>query len=238
MMHLLSTKIPDHPFTTACEQAGIVLECLPFIKTSPIVSYEIGKLITAAASETSHVAFTSSSAVEAVSNYLQGLQPEWNIYCTAPSTQKTVEQLLPSASILATAGNAEDLALQMIASGNDQFLFFCGDHRRNELPDKLRNSKISVKEIIVYKTIATPVTISKDYDAIAFYSPSGVTSFFSVNKIPGSTVLFCSGKTTAAALDNNLANKVIISPDPSQEAMAHMIIRHFREHPVAAKKST
>ncbi len=237
MINLLSTKIPDRQFTIACEQAGIVLENIPFIKASPVISYEIGKLISAAASEAAHVAFTSSNAVEAVHNYLQGLQPEWNIYCTAPATQRTVEQLLPSASILAIAPNAEDLAKQMIASGNEQFLFFCGDQRRNELPELLKNSQISVKEIIVYKTVATPVTILKEYDAIAFFSPSAVASFFSLNSIPGNTVLFCSGNTTATAIDKNLSNTVIVSRDPSQETMANTIIRHFLENPVAGKKA-
>ena len=237
MMQLLCTKIPDQQFTLACEQAEITLEIIPFIKVSPIVSYELGKLISAAALEPSHVAFTSSNAVEAVHNYLQGLQPEWNIYCTAPATQRTVQQLLPSAVIVTNASNAEDLAQQMIASGHDQFLFFCGDQRRAELPDALKSSNISVKEIIVYKTIATPVTLLKEeYDAIAFFSPSAVTSFFSVNKLPDHTVLFCTGNTTAAAIDKSLANKVIISPDPSQAAMAQLIIRHFRENPVAGNK--
>lgn len=236
-MHLLSTKIPDPRLADECVREQIALEFIPFIKTEAIVSYELSKIISAAAMEELHIAFTSSNAVEAIGTYLQGLQPEWKIYCTAPATQKTVEQLLPSASIHATAANAKDLAQQMIASGISKFLFFCGDQRRNELPDMLKAEKISVEEIVVYRTVATPVTLAKEYDAIAFYSPSAVASFFSVNKLPGHTVLFCIGKTTAAAIEKKIPNTVIVSEDPSQELMVHTIIEHFRNNPAGSKKA-
>src|SRR5688572_25555088 len=171
-MELLSTKIPDQSFEQACAQANILLESIPFIKTEPIVSYEVSKIISAAAMETAHVIFTSATAVEATCTYLQGLQPEWNIYCTAPATRKAVERLLPSASILATASNAEDLARQLTQTAVTRFQFFCGDQRRDELPDLLKAEKVAVDEVVVYRTVATPVTITKAYDGIAFFSPS------------------------------------------------------------------
>ena len=236
-MELLSTKIPDQSFEEACAHAQILLESIPFIRTEPIVSYELSKKISATAMEEAHVIFTSATAVEATTTYLQGLQPEWNVYCTAPSTQKSVERLLPSASILATGSNAEDLARQLIRTGVTRFQFFCGDQRRNELPDVLKAEKIAVDEVVVYKTVATPVRITKSFDAIAFFSPSAVTSFFSVNNIPAHTVLFCIGNTTAAEIDKKIPNEVIISNDPSQEAFIQVILQHFRNNPEAKIKA-
>ena len=237
MMELLSTKIPDPSFEEACAQAQILLESIPFIKTEPIVSYELSKLISVAAMEPSHVIFTSVTAVEATCTYLQGLQPEWNVYCTAPATQKAVERLLPSAGILATGSNAEDLARQLTQTAVTRFQFFCGDQRRNELPDLLRAQKIAVEEVVVYRTVATPVIITKAYDGIVFFSPSAVTSFFSVNNIPAHTVLFCIGNTTAAAINNNIPNQVVISHDPAQESFMEDIRQHFRNIPEAEIKA-
>jgi uroporphyrinogen-III synthase len=236
-MHLLNTRTPDQRLAEECAQEKILLDSIPFIKTETIVSYELSKIISAAAMEDLNIVFTSSNAVEAIINYLQGLQPEWKVFCTTPATQRTVEQLLPSASIVAIASTAEDLARQMIGSGSNKFIFFCGDQRRHELPDMLKAEKISIEEIVVYRTIATPVSVAQDYDAIAFYSPSAVTSFFSVNKIPLHTVLFCIGKTTAAAIDKKIANTVIISEESSGESLLQTIIRHFRNNPVAINKA-
>ena len=40
-------------------------------------------------------------------------------------------------------------------------IFFCGDKRRDELPENLIKNGINVEEIIVYKTMETPTFIDK-----------------------------------------------------------------------------
>ena len=83
------------------------------------------------------------------------------------------------------------LAEKIIPEINDrEVIFFCGNLRRNDLPDALRQKGITVREITVYQTSLTPVTIEKEYDAVLFFSPSAAESFFSKNSLPAKTVLF------------------------------------------------
>ena len=56
--------------------------------------------------------------------------------------------------------------------------FFCGNQRRDTLPDKVRAAGIKVEELVVYETVELPLKVTDHYDAILFYSPSGVRSFF------------------------------------------------------------
>ena len=68
-----------------------------------------------------------------------------------------------------TAKNASALCERIVAAkGLKEVVFFCGDHRLDELPETLRRHNISVQELIVYNTIQTPRYVEKDYDAIMF----------------------------------------------------------------------
>ena len=78
-----------------------------------------------------------------------------------------------------TANDAVSLA-ELIAEDRfvDEVIFFCGDQRRDELPEILRQHEVVVNEIVVYQTIAVPHKIEKQYHGILFFSPSAVQSFF------------------------------------------------------------
>ena len=93
------------------------------------------------------------------------------------------------------------LADSIIKTSIKNIVFFSGDQRRDELPEKLKKNHIEVEEIVVYKTIETPEPISKSYNAILFFSPSAVQSFFSKNTINDSTQIFAIGSTTARAAE-------------------------------------
>lgn len=150
------------------------------------------------------------------------------VYCIQGATRNAVETLLPQARIAGTAAHSKALAKLMLGDNAvTSVVFFCGDIRRNELPDMLRHHHHTVEEIIVYKTLEMPVKLTVTYDGILFYSPSSVKSFFSANTLPPHTTCFAIGHTTGAALQAATGNKVVISPEPAVDTLLQTVILYF-----------
>jgi uroporphyrinogen-III synthase len=130
--------------------------------------------------------------------------------------------------IVDTAENASGLAKKIIENGVQELVFFCGDRRRDELPTILSGSGIVVEEIIVYRTIETPVTQTGNLDGVMFFSPSGVQSFFSVNQLNKNTVCFAIGETTASIIRDYTDNKIITSEFPRQQSLTATVAFYFQ----------
>jgi uroporphyrinogen-III synthase len=93
----------------------------------------------------------------------------------------------------------------------------------------LKQAGIKVHEKVVYRTMLTPQEITRSYDGIAFFSPSTVESFFSVNKMAPETVIFAIGGTTAAAVRERCDNGILVSGSPDAEMTIRRMINYF-EH--------
>ena len=207
---------------------GIAIDELSFIETESILSVEVQQEIELASTEITTVVFTSMNAVDAVTIFLDGHQPDWSIYSIGTATGKLIKAYFGEGRMAGTANDAASLAA-LIAEDRftDEVIFFCGDQRRDELPEILRQNDIEVNEIVVYQTIATPHKIEKDYFGILFFSPSAVQSFFSKNKIASRTILFAIGNTTANEIRKYTTNKIIISDEPGKENLVAKMIEYF-----------
>lgn len=118
---------------------------------------------------------------------------------------------------------------------NATVLHFCGDRRRDELRHYLADSKIQVKDIVVYKTKLNQMNVpGTDFDAALFYSPSAVQAFrrsggFNRNTLPE---LFAIGPTTAEELSIESGRHVHISPEPNTEVFLKFVAMILRENKV------
>ena len=207
---------------------GIDIEVSPFIETESILSVEVQQEIELVSTETAAVVFTSMNAVDAVTIFLDGHQPEWMIYSIGTATGRLVKEYFGEDKIAGMASDAASLA-ELIAEDRfvDEVIFFCGDQRRNELPTILKHHEIEVNEIIVYQTIAVPHKIEKLYHGILFFSPSAVESFFKKNKLSEKTILFAIGNTTANEIKKYSINKIIISDEPGKENLVQKMVEYF-----------
>jgi uroporphyrinogen-III synthase len=106
--------------------------------------------------------------------------------------------------------------------------FFCGDQRRDELPDLLKEAGLTVHEVVVYRTLLTPRKTERIYAGIAFFSPSAVESYFSLNTVADGVTLFAIGQTTAAAIQARCTNPVIISDRPGKDALVRTMTDYFQ----------
>ncbi len=207
---------------------GIGIDEISFIETESILSVEVQQEIELVSTEITTVVFTSMNAVDAVTTFLDGHQPEWTIYSIGTATGRLVKGYFGEERIAGTANDATALA-ELIAEDRftDEVVFFCGDQRRDELPDILKQHDIEVNEIVVYQTIEVPHKIDKFYHGILFFSPSAVRSFFKLNKLEEKTIAFAIGNTTANEIKKFSNNKIIISDEPGKENLVQTMIEFF-----------
>ncbi len=224
---LCTRPIPEELVTEAAAK-NIQIDILSFIDTEPIESVEVQQEIENALILSATVVFTSMNAVEAVAEFLFDEQPDWKIYCMGNTTRQLVKKYFGEKSIISTAENATALAEKIIEIEKpEEVIFFCGDQRRDELPQLLKEESVAVNEIVVYQTIPVPHKLSTTYTAILFFSPSAVESFFSANKAGEKTIFFAIGNTTAAAIKTRCTNRVLVADAPGKEELVKDMISFF-----------
>ena len=174
--------------------------------------------------------FTSQNAVNAVleSGNSQSLK-EKKVFCVGLKTKELLES--NGFQVQAYTGYAEDLAeIISLVYADLSYTFFCGNLRRDILPEKLKEANVTFNEIEVYKTELKPQKMSAKPDGILFFSPSGVESYVRENKITDE-ICFCIGNTTAEALILKLQDKtenIIIANQPSVENVIIQCINYYK----------
>jgi uroporphyrinogen-III synthase len=236
-IHILSTRPLPAGLIAHAAAFGIGLDTLSFISTEPIGDEYLIRGIRELALKPLVAVFTSMNAVEAVRGLLM-TPPGWKVFCIGSATRGLVADFFGEAAIAGTAGSAGMLAETVkgwdgfggegAGGAGREVYFFCGDRRREELPFLLRREGFMVNEWVVYKTILTPRKVERVYDGIAFFSPSAVESYFSVNAVAETTRLFAIGETTAASIGAHCSNPVIISDSPEKEELVRRMIDYFR----------
>jgi len=226
---LSTTSLPFERIEAVPET--IEINVVPFIKIIPRPSVELKPLIAEFAAEKQIVVFTSAHAVKLVSECLK-YKPDWKIYCIRNETRIAVINWFGSESIVKYASNAMSLSACMIADGIKDALFFCGDQRLDILPENLKNHGVRLTEFIVYETRLTPVRLEEQPNAILFFSPTAVRSFFSMNELSPDTRVFAMGKITAAALEQYTALPIIISSESDKAFVLNLALEYAMSHPI------
>lgn len=225
---ILSTRWPEEQLQQQAAEFGITVYAIPFITTAPVEETVLSKITAQWLNKEVTVVFTSRHAVESLSRILDQFPESWTCFCLQGATQNTFSNTWPGVTITGTAENAEELANRIgKISGNHEVLFFCGNLRRNELPEVLKEYHKIVVEITCYETQLTPVRTEKKYHGILFMSPSAVKSFFSVNSLPDETAIFAIGNTTAAEIKKFTRSEPVISDTPATRPLMKKIAEHF-----------
>lgn len=130
-----------------------------------------------------------------------------NVFCVGEKTSALF--LKKGYNVVKIAKNATELADFIVKNTKkESFVFYCGNKRRDELPSVLSENKIIFTEKILYKTVLNPQKIETKFDAVLFFSPSGVESYVQQNSLEN-RVAFCIGKTTANEAKKYTASIVV-----------------------------
>tara|TARA_B100000768_G_scaffold38414_1_gene37183 strand:+ start:9540 stop:10196 length:657 start_codon:yes stop_codon:yes gene_type:complete len=215
MINLLSTKILNSFNTEKIISSGIEISSYNAISIEKI-DFNIDTTI-------SNAIFTSKNAVEAVLNKKILIK---NCYCVGEKTKLLL--LKNGQKVVKSEKNASKLANYIVKlHENDHFLFFCGNNKRDELPNILSKNNISFSTKEVYKTSLNYRKINPTSSGILFFSPSAIRSYCHYNKIT-SEVLFTIGQTTANEA-KNYSNKIITSKSNSIEQVVDNAIKYFTD---------
>ena len=190
-----------------------------FIETN-IKNFEVSKI-------NKNLIFTSQNAVQSILQH-----PKCNelknkdVFSVGIKTKDLLTE--NGFNVVAYTGYAADLAeIITLIYSDETFTFFSGNLRRDVLPNTLKENEITFNEIEVYETAITSKKITPKLDAILFFSPSAVESYFKMNTIKDETC-FCIGETTAEALDFYGVKNIVIADSQSIEGVIDATINYYK----------
>jgi len=144
-IQILSTRPLHETLLQEADQAGIDIDELSFIQTTPIQSISIQKEIEEAILQSITTIFTSMNAVEVVALQIKEKKPSWKIYCIGTTTHQLVVEHFGQDAVIGTANDAEALAKLIVQDQpKGKLIFFCGDQRRDELPRILQQNYLEL----------------------------------------------------------------------------------------------
>ncbi len=169
--------------------------------------------------------FTSQNAVrsfiENKNAYKKGIG---KCFCVGEKTKSLLEK--NGHKVFKMTANSSELAHFILKEHqNDSFYFFCGSLRREEIPSTLKKAKIEIFEVKTYETTLNLVRFEQKCDGILFFSPSGVQSFTSENKIENSMAI-CIGSTTASEAKKHTDN-IKIAQKATIESVINQVIKNL-----------
>ncbi|WP_139959265.1 uroporphyrinogen-III synthase [Flavicella sediminum] len=170
--------------------------------------------------------FTSANSVRSVfSVHKNNIAHFDTIYCVGQKTKYLLEEI--GLQVALVANNAMELADALAdrfskdENSLKEISWFCGNLRNNDLPEIMAENGVLVTEYLVYETKYVPVKLETIFDAILFFSPSGVRSYLKENKSNSKPVI-CIGATTAIEAIQNFDN-VYIADDTSVESVLEKV---------------
>lgn len=173
-----------------------------------------------------NIIFTSKNAVKAILDHpLKKQLQQKKIFCVG---EKTAEFLKKHGfSISRSANCGSELASEIIKDFKaEEFLFFCGKRRHDELPKRLKGAEVKLTEIEVYDTQPVSNKIDRNFDGVLFFSPSAVRSYCDQNDLFNS-VAFCIGTTTSEEAKKHTKN-IVLASKPSIENVVVQAVKYFK----------
>lgn len=216
MKTILTTKKLTEKVKIELENAEFLIVEKNFIKTKKL-KFELNLVH-------ENLIFSSKNAVKSILSFQKELVNK-PVFCVGEKTKKLL--IKNGFKVEFSAQNATELAEKIVSKfASRSFTFFCGNLRKDALPNILKTNNVELNEIVVYKTVLSPKLINNKIDAILFFSPSAVESYLLKNKIENQ-VCFCIGNTTASALKNS-TNPIEIAKKPTIEAVIKKCIKYYK----------
>lgn len=146
-------------------------------------------------------------------------------FCVGSKTKTALEKLGYNVCEMRPYG--QQLADCIVnAYANAEFVFFCGNKHRPEIPKALTQKQISFSKITVYHTSLNPVKFESEFDGILFFSPSQVKSYTQLNQL-NNQIAFCIGTSTAAEAQKHTQH-IITAHKPTVENTIAQVVKTFR----------
>ncbi|PZD77437.1 uroporphyrinogen-III synthase [Mesonia sp. K7] len=215
MLQILSTKILDEKYTQPIKNIGFEWVSYDAIEILHLKNEVIPKVI-------ENAIITSKNAFKAVKNKTKIN----NAFCVGEQTAKLL--LENQINVVETAHYAEDLAKKIIQNHNSKsFIFLSGNLRRDTIIYVLEKENIMIEECVVYETQLVPKKFDQSFEAVLFFSPSGVKSYYQTNS-SHNEIAFCIGSTTAKEVEKYNQN-IQIAEQPTYQKLVDKVINYYKK---------
>jgi uroporphyrinogen-III synthase len=226
------------PYFELAEKYGIKVDFRPFIQIDALPLKEFRKQKINILDHTA-VIFTSRNAVDhffRICNESKIEVPaDMKYFCISEQTAHYLQKyiVVRKRKIFTGTKTAADMLELLRKHKNEKFLFPCSNIRRNDIPEFMDINSLNLTEAVLYETVASDLSDLADvnYDIIAFFSPSGITSLyanfpdFKQNK----TRIAAFGPTTAKAVRDAGLILDIEAPLPNAPSMTGALEMYIRK---------
>jgi uroporphyrinogen III methyltransferase/synthase len=231
-------------FTRILESAGASVVLFPTIRIVEPENWEACDAIIRNIGEYDVIVFTSSNAVDRFMKRYSATGTEdlssKRIFSVGPKTGEALSRFNLKAEAVPFQDDARQLAMNMIPviDRKSKILFPHGNPGKYELADLLRESGLSVSEIVVYENIMPGkeelekmkmFLENNKVDVITFFSPSSVENILKVISPQhiSSMVIAVIGTTTSAAVMKLGLPVHIIAHHPTSKELADAITEYY-----------
>ena len=119
--------------------------------------------------------------------------------------------------------------LEKLFDDKSMFIHMGGTWGKSEELTTIESENIWYKKVVVYETELLNPKVEEKYDAVCFFSPSGVRSFAKFNSLDGMK-LFSIGETTEKELKKFTKNKIITSKESNLDDLLKLIKAESEKH--------
>lgn len=236
-----SSELADNdPYYQCGKELGINVIQIPVLSFNFINSDTLKEALN---EDFDGIVFSSPRAVEAVKNVqeFQSFEGKVCFVVGSKTGSKVIQDLKwqPKENVIGDddqAGNASKLAeliKHKLGKTGSKLLFPCGNLKRNELENGLQNSKIELKSLICYETLANPeigqaLENLEHVDFLTFFSPSGVKNAYGLVQkfIKKGAKIIAIGETTAETLRQEFkCETVLVAERPNAESVMQIVSR-------------
>ncbi len=213
---------------------GFTLEHTEVIQTLPEYnSYEVSVSL----KTTNNYVFSSLNSVSSITKILKGTSMiHKKIFCVGSRVASFFEGKVKS---IHQVNSVSELTEEALKSGETEFVWFHGNKSDMALVEEFEQHEMTLTSQIVYRTEVTEPKIEdlEQYQALLFFSPSGIDSFNSHNYIPEHAVVAAIGKTTALAInemydeqENTQLDNIIVPETFEFDHLLAALKAHFKTH--------
>ena len=228
---------PNSSYDELARRYNIKIDFRAFIQIEPITSKDFRKQKINILDHTA-VIFTSRNAVKHFFELCKENKIEVPIdmkyFCVSEQTANYLQKFIVvrKRKIFTGVRTVRDLFPYIKKHKDEKFLFPCSNIRKEDLPAYMKENGYQYTEMIIYRTVASDLSDLSDvnYDILAFYSPSGISSLF--ENFPdfkqNATRIAAFGPTTAkAVLDAGLILD-IQAPLPNAPSMTGALENYIK----------
>ncbi|MEM9983814.1 MAG: uroporphyrinogen-III synthase [Bacteroidota bacterium] len=184
------------------------------------------------------IIFTSRVAVDHFFGLLNEMRIEMptdtKYFCVSESTAKYLQKyiVIRKRKLFVGERRTRDLLPYIQKHKKEKYLFPCNEVHRHQLPELMREKKISVEESPLYRTVDSDLSDLENifYDMICFFSPSGITSLFKnfPNFKQNDTRIAVFGKSTAQEAEKANLRLDVVAPQPELPSMTAAIEAYIK----------